>query len=80
MIVCVCNNISDKECIKCIKYICGKCKQLTQFDNILTSYNTYTLHFIDDMYYVYNGYTKIAEFVRYKDALHFFEDLKHEKI
>jgi hypothetical protein len=28
------------------------------------------------MYYVYNGYTKVAEYDNYADALQFFEELK----
>ena len=76
MIVCVCNNISDKDCIKSIKYVCGKCKSLTEFEEILSTYKTYTLHHTDQMYYVYNGYTKVAEYDNYADALQFFEELK----
>lgn len=65
MILCSCNNISDKHAIQTIPYKCGKCRLLTEFNNqvIIKQINSYTLMYDINkhVYNVYDGYKLIGE-------------------
>lgn len=88
MIICSCNNISDKQIITKFKSKCGKCKSMTEHINkseILKIYEKYSLlHKEEDgyqIYDIYEGFILVQSFkstdnTAYKLARDYFDSLK----
>jgi hypothetical protein len=86
MIICSCNNISDKTQLKPFKTICGKCKSMENELSdvlILKTYKKRSLIYKESVpeqkYSIYTGYILLKSFNSYSEAREYFDKLKQNE-